>query len=538
LTSGEKFDPEQHWRSVTTTCHKQTSHHLNAQRTMKSVLSILVLLLLAAAVSSSTVKIKIHIDIENDSHNEIVVPVDTPQHDENSQVQVETDTSSAVVPVSTEAEAQLDEAVELPYNRSSYPEVSASESEESEGEAELDLFGGIFGGDSSSKAPAIPASLSYWMQQNLKEIGDLTLAQFTLPGSHDSGSYWLGKELGPIGTRNDVMNSILKLAGKLHIDYSKISNAFGQAQDIDIYHQAKAGARFFDLRCAWVSKRNRFELFHFMLGNPVESALQQLAQFKRENPNEIIMIHLNQIVGDESPTDSQQRILLQLIHKYFDGQLLPNSYQFDNLTLSQMISEKFTVVAVMESAALAKSDVHVFTGESIINSYANSDSFSSMWSYNNKAFDIFSAQIWPSNRLRKFSYTLTSQTSTIAKLLNPFHQPRNLKDLAKQANDQLAKTLQAKVKEGKQLGHIIIADWIEWTPFVSIVIQANKNNAALKRAGKLLTWSPVKNEYCSTASAAYVQFSKVGTSTGSGCTCPTAKLLKSGVCDIGILSFF
>lgn len=64
-----------------------------------------------------------------------------------------------------------------------------------------------------------------WMHENLETLGNRKLRHICMPGTHNSGMSILGKTSSPFVTPRNTVNQVF-----------------------DVYHQLKAGARFFDIR--------------------------------------------------------------------------------------------------------------------------------------------------------------------------------------------------------------------------------------------------------------------------------------------------
>ena len=107
--------------------------------------------------------------------------------------------------------------------------------------------------------PTPSSFLTNWMGSTQKAIGDLTLLDLSLPGSHDT----LTDDLSLIVSDGGIDGST-KLAEIMH-DYSKlIPNSCedyirqqSQTQDLDITTQLDNGIRFFDLRVMYEYSSNK-----------------------------------------------------------------------------------------------------------------------------------------------------------------------------------------------------------------------------------------------------------------------------------------
>ena len=86
-----------------------------------------------------------------------------------------------------------------------------------------------------------------WMEDSFEKLKQKSLKEITLPGTHDSGSYYLtdiieeGEDTLFWEAIYTIANMQNKNVGKKIIDWTK-------TQDLNLYQQMQAGARYIDLR--------------------------------------------------------------------------------------------------------------------------------------------------------------------------------------------------------------------------------------------------------------------------------------------------
>ncbi|WP_181234181.1 phosphatidylinositol-specific phospholipase C [Enhygromyxa salina] len=115
-------------------------------------------------------------------------------------------------------------------------------------------------------------SPSKWMA---RVSGSQLLSQLSIPGTHDSGSYW-----------------------------SNIGNTHGQCQNLSIGRQLGAGIRLLDIRARHIE--DRFTIHHGAIYQRInfDDVLDQCQGFLRENPAECILMLVNSEYDAEKVTRS------------------------------------------------------------------------------------------------------------------------------------------------------------------------------------------------------------------------------------------
>lgn len=129
-----------------------------------------------------------------------------------------------------------------------------------------------------------------WMRMIYNTIRDRPIRHLIMPGTHDAG--------------------MSKITNKI----TSIGNSFNtQNQGVNIYDQARAGSRWFDLRIASIhpdddaGRHNGFWILHvgdenaeLAIGNSGESldeVISEINLFTRENPGEVIFFTIRYLVG-------------------------------------------------------------------------------------------------------------------------------------------------------------------------------------------------------------------------------------------------
>lgn len=135
-----------------------------------------------------------------------------------------------------------------------------------------------------------------WIGDNLSIIGDKTLKNLTIPGTHDSGTYWLTTAPMP-GDQSALWEDLYELADILDKDVGLIAKEWAQSQDKNFYQQMQGGIRYFDLRAGWQKNTKEWVTYHFVEGSPVQYLLGNISSYLHDYPNEIVIVEMSHFEG-------------------------------------------------------------------------------------------------------------------------------------------------------------------------------------------------------------------------------------------------
>ncbi|MBF0207342.1 MAG: hypothetical protein HQK53_10685 [Oligoflexia bacterium] len=137
-----------------------------------------------------------------------------------------------------------------------------------------------------------------WMERMSHDIGQLSLNQVVMPGTHDSGTYGIN-ESSPICTAD-----ITKWA-KLG---APVVARFARTQRVDYGRQLYAGIRYLDIR---LCKQGRnIYTSHGMVSYPIFEQLELIRAFVLAYPKEIIILHFQHTYGfsEKDKSDIQNMV--------------------------------------------------------------------------------------------------------------------------------------------------------------------------------------------------------------------------------------
>ena len=303
-----------------------------------------------------------------------------------------------------------------------------------------------------------------WIGDSLGVIGNLTLKNITLPGTHDSGTYYLTDVPMP-GDQSRIEEALFKLAEKLNEDVAKVTKKWAQSQDKTFYQQMQGGIRYFDLRSGWNRTTKQWVTFHFLEGTNVRFLLQNITQYLIDFPKEIVVVEMSHFEGYPTKADVTQ--LVNMVQDILGPFLYPADYSL-NFTINQMISSGKRAIVTMESGFDNKT---LWYGNAIYNTYADTADLTQMIAYNNKTVQAYMNGSHP-DQYFKISWTLTPDEKVILDSLEPW-RTQSLIALADTANKALPSFYNAISKNGWRMGNILIIDHFEKSSIMTVVWAMN-----------------------------------------------------------------
>jgi len=306
---------------------------------------------------------------------------------------------------------------------------------------------------------------STWISDSLSVLSGKTLKEITLPGTHDSGSYKLTWLPMP-GAESAKLEAAAKVAEELFVPTEWVIKDWARSQDEDFYSQMQGGIRYFDLRCGWDNSTQQWRTFHFLIGNPIDSLLQGISKFLKEYPKEIVVVETSHYDG--SPSENNVEALRDLVLEHLGEYLFPVNLSF-NFTVGDMISSGKRAIVTMDHKDYKA--YNIWPGDTIYNTYADSNNLETMISYNNKTVEYFETGKWGKG-LFKISWTLTPNEETILETLL-FWKPHSLIELADTANPALPQFVKSITCKNWRTGNILIIDHYDKSSILEVVLEMN-----------------------------------------------------------------
>ncbi|HXP06848.1 MAG TPA: phosphatidylinositol-specific phospholipase C domain-containing protein, partial [Acidobacteriaceae bacterium] len=271
------------------------------------------------------------------------------------------------------------------------------------------------------------ADRNNWMGDMMPEIGEKTLSQIVIPGSHDAGMYC------DSGT-----------------------SQLGQTQDQDIYAQLQGGVRFFDLR---VKQGSPQRIYHGPVTcDPLTRVMDDVAKFMGEGHKEAVVLEFSHWdgFGDACPTVAgAYEQFRDTVYSRIGRWMYREPTHPAQVALPDIVSDGGKVIVLIDRFALAacnqqEAGFYVYQGWgtdqerlsqgefTVLDSYSNTTDYSSMKTDQLQLFADFTGKMendptYPCD-LFLLSWTLTPITDV-------YHYSReanrNLADVMSETNANL-----------------------------------------------------------------------------------------------------
>lgn len=300
---------------------------------------------------------------------------------------------------------------------------------------------------------------SSWIGDSMSVLHNKTLKSITLPGSHDSGSYYLTDRPMP-GDQSKLIENLFNLIPNFINAPKQFIKNWAIAQQLSIYDQLLSGVRYLDLRAGWDEVQSKWVTFHFLIGNPISDILSDIVKFLNEHSSEILIIEISHYRGN--PTIEHIYMLKDIVYEYLGNFMLEVGISLD-FNLGFMVQSGKRVIVSMVKVE----DVKVWPPKLFKNSYAGTGNIETMKEYNRgriKDFEKYS-------EIFKMSWTLTPESSNILKGI--IRKPKSLVELAEEANEEFPSFYYNFVKGHGRMGNALLFDNFKGLRLMEVIWDMN-----------------------------------------------------------------
>ena len=161
-------------------------------------------------------------------------------------------------------------------------------------------------------------NLSNWMEHLPNEKQLCPLNQLTIPGSHNSASFWFDTAMELAPDKPKIIASMSDKVGLFDNAMKPVVNKWALTQSWNVKQQLCGGVRYFDLRVAYRKASDDFRFVHSLYGNMVDDVLEEIKTFLRENPKEVVLLDFNHLYDMEM---EEHLRLATLINQCFGSML-------------------------------------------------------------------------------------------------------------------------------------------------------------------------------------------------------------------------
>jgi len=319
-----------------------------------------------------------------------------------------------------------------------------------------------------------------WMKDYRHALANKTLLDLTLPGTHDSASFYISNQTageGPV--YNELLNLLKFVSKKLGIPIEVIIKRWSKSQTNNFSDQLKLGVRYIDLR-AFFYDSTWYSHHSVALGTPLSNLLAQIAAFLQANRDEIVLIEVSHTMYDRGTEQHYDELAALFLDRGGLGAMLYNAsaHALSTFTYAQAVARNERVFVIFP--AYAPPSPIFLNRLALWNTFADTPALHTMFERNLRFIADYRLgyYLYP---LFKLSYTLTADLWTILASIFDRRAPQTLLELIAEANPQLHtfyyQLVQHSQRAKTQLGNVLIIDNIEKSMNVDfIAICLNSSN--------------------------------------------------------------
>lgn len=296
-----------------------------------------------------------------------------------------------------------------------------------------------------------------WMTNLPKALTTIPTTQLAIPGSHDSGAYYLDLDT-PVSPDE---SNFIKFVGRTKCG-KEVIRRWSLTQKSTITDQLNKGIRYFDMRIGYLKDKNDFFFVHGIYGYPISKLLAEMATFLKMNPKEILIIDFNHFYSFDEGLHSV--FINNVVFKYLKDFLFPGQGKVVDFTLSEIWKSGKQVVARYCDGSVCTKYTEFWCEASIYSPWFNTDSITTLISNLNDRFNTLK-----SDTFNIFQAILTPQTKTIIK-----NVASSLEKCLADPGDQHIKGWLENINTERKKGvNIVICDFISSQTVIPCVLALN-----------------------------------------------------------------
>ena len=167
------------------------------------------------------------------------------------------------------------------------------------------------------------------------------ITEIAIPGSHNSGTYYLSKDR-PVGSDQSKFIQGIGNIPVLGNFVKSMLTLWGVCQHVDIKHQLQIGIRYFDFRVGKV--KGQFRIIHGLYGIKIGNILLEIGKFLEQHPEEIVILDFQRLYDC---TKQDHRKIIGFIELTFGTKMMVNNR--DDITLSSLIKDQIQVIVIFDN---------------------------------------------------------------------------------------------------------------------------------------------------------------------------------------------
>ena len=181
----------------------------------------------------------------------------------------------------------------------------------------------------------------------------------------------------------------------------KILIRWNLTQSLDFYQQLCHGIRYFDIRICYVKALDDFYLAHDICGHKIEVLLEQVLQFIKNHPKEVIILDCNHLFNF---TTNLHHRLIAYLEKYFGEHLLGYDKKGADSTLNDIWNSKGRVIIIYHNSLIEQMHRNLWPGRSIFSPWPDTSDLKRLLGSLNERFTMLQP-----NSFNVFQCVLTPQ---------------------------------------------------------------------------------------------------------------------------------
>jgi len=299
---------------------------------------------------------------------------------------------------------------------------------------------------------------SDWMANLPTKVTKLPLKQLVIPGSHDSGAYYLDPSTPIAPGEPSIVYTLSYYFGSC---VKSVIKRWSTTQQLNFTNQLEIGIRYFDMRSAYLKSVDDILCVHGLYGYPIKKLLIEINNFLNSHPKEVVILDFNHFY---SLTPQLHQRLVQNILKVFADKIYSPSTKGINSSLDDIWSVKKQVIIVYSNEQMVKQVKLLWPSKFIDSPWFNTSSISTLINDLDNRFHTLKDQSF-----NIFQAILTPQTTTV--ITKPAGSLKS--SLALKGNEVISTWID-KVFNQKQHGvNIVILDFCETSDNVAKLLELN-----------------------------------------------------------------
>jgi len=294
----------------------------------------------------------------------------------------------------------------------------------------------------------------FWMTHLSDELKNRPINTLVIPGSHDSGMYD-GKN---IGLELEGQPEWAKFMRKTNFTKKSAEN-WAVTQRLDILSQLEHGIRYLDIRVGWSPEINEFVIVHSFAGPTFKTVLNDIKQFSRTNPTEMVLLHIKPYYTDKD------KEIIELIKSELDESMVDNTMPVNKTSINDMVNVDKSIFVFNDR--WSESD-RMFHHEPFFGRWVDSDNIEKK----KKSF-IKQVEFFTSNELQNDGIMLLDWTYTAPRgqaLLSTY----KLEECSNYINNSIDSFFESLSPENRKSLGVITMDFFDNSNLVDSVIKLNQ----------------------------------------------------------------